>query len=53
MLCQYYKVDTNSLYGWIYGVNTEIRNKSGKVTQIRQYASDYYGNKNIQKKILV
>lgn len=50
-LSKYYKVETSQLYGWIYGINTEIRNKQGEVTQIRQYSSDYYGRKNLSKRI--
>lgn len=50
-LSKYYKVETSQLYGWIYGVNTEIRNKQGEVTQIRQYSSDYYGRKSLSKRI--
>lgn len=52
MLCKYYKIETQSLHGWIYGVNKEIKNKDGKVTQVRQYASDFDGNKKIVKKLL-
>lgn len=50
-LSKYYKVETSQLYGWIYGVNTEIRNRQGEVTQIRQYSSDYYGRKSLSKRI--
>lgn len=32
-------------YKWIYGKNTEIKNKDGKTVQIRQYACDYRTNK--------
>lgn len=32
-------------YKWIYGKNVEIKNKNGKVVQIRQYACDYRTNK--------
>lgn len=46
------KIEYNNLYGWIYGVNTEIRNKKGETTQIRQYSSDFYGNKKLAKQIL-
>ena len=49
-LCKYFKVETKSLSGWVYGVNTEIRNKKGETTQIRQYSADFYGNKSIVKK---
>jgi len=50
-LSKYYKIETSQLYGWIYGVNTEIRNRQGEVTQIRQYSSDYYGRKSLSKRI--
>lgn len=49
-LCKYFKVETNSLCGWVYGINTEIKNKKGETTQTRQYSSDFYGNKKIVKK---
>lgn len=52
-LCRYFKVDANSLCGWVYGVNTEIKNKKGDTTQIRQYSSDFYGKKKIVKKQIV
>lgn len=51
MLCKYYKIETQSLQGWLYGVNKEIKNKDGITTQIRQYASDFRGNKKLIKKI--
>lgn len=44
-------LDKNNLYGWIYGKNVEIRNKKKEVTQIRQYSSDFHGNKTLSKKI--
>jgi hypothetical protein len=50
-LKKHYKIETSRLYGWIYGVNTEIKNKRGEVTQIRQYSSDYYGQKSLTKTI--
>lgn len=49
-LCKYFKVETKSLSGWVYGVNTEIKNKNGVTTQTRQYSSDFYGNKYLVKK---
>lgn len=52
MLCKYYKIETNSLNGWVYGINTELKNKKGKTTQIRQYSADFRGNKKIIKKII-
>ena len=45
-------VETDKLYGWIYGINSEVRNKDGNVVQIRQYASDFKGNKALVKKVL-
>lgn len=47
------EIKLNSLSGWIYGVNTQIKNKKGEVTQIRQYASDFNGCKTIVKKYKV
>ena len=44
-------IKTNSLYGWVYGVNIEIKNKKGDVTQIRQYAKNFEGNKQLVKKL--
>lgn len=32
-------------FKWIYGKNIEIKNRSGKTVQIRQYACDYRSNK--------
>ena len=46
-------IQANRLYGWIYGVNKEIKNKQGKTTQIRQYSSDMSGNKKLVKQIYV
>ena len=38
-------------YGWRYGINRSSENsKTGEVT-IRQYACDFYGNKELVKKI--
>ena len=39
-------------YGWIYGVNVQIRNKKGVVSQLRQYSSDFHGNRTLVKKIM-
>lgn len=38
--------------GWTYGINKEIKNKSGSVTQIRQYASNFDGKKKLVKRII-
>ena len=52
LLCRYFDVKDDS-FGWIYGVNKEIKNKNGKITQIRQYASDFNGNKTLIKKVKI
>ena len=44
-------IEHDNLYGWIYGVNKEIRNKRNDVTQVRQYSSDFQGNKVLTKRI--
>lgn len=46
-------VKADNLYGWIYGVNKEIRNKKKEITQVRQYSSDFNGNKTLSKKIVL
>lgn len=46
-----YPKNSTCLKGWIYGINSQIRNKKGEITQIRQYASDFNQNKKIVKKI--
>jgi len=38
-------------YGWVYGVNKEIHKKNPDNTKIRQYSSDFYGNKSLVKEI--
>lgn len=45
-------IATDNLYGWIYGVNVQIRNRKGVVSQLRQYSSDFHGNRTLVKKIL-
>lgn len=45
--------DINFLKGWIYGSNKEIRTKNGKISQIRQYATDFSNKKQLVKKIMV
>ena len=42
-------VNVRSLNGWVYGKNIEIKNKKGEVVQIRQYASDFDGNRALVK----
>lgn len=46
----YPKVVQDNLFGWIYGVNIQIKNKKGEIVQTRQYSSDFYGNKRILNK---
>jgi len=38
-------VKSTFLYDWIYGQNVEIKNKHGKVIQIRQYSSNFKGQR--------
>ena len=43
----------NNCSGWRYGINKEIRSKTGKVLKIRQYGVDYKTNKTeLEKEIL-
>ena len=43
----------NNCSGWRYGINKEIRSKTGKVLKIRQYGADYKTNKTeLEKEIL-
>lgn len=44
-------IQTCNLYGWIYGINVEIKNKKSETTQIRQYAADSNGKRKLVKKI--
>ena len=46
-------IKTDSLFGWVYGVNKEIKNKQGKVTQVRQYACSLDNNKKVLIKQIV
>ena len=43
-------VESVFLYGWVYGVNVEIKNKKGDITQLRQYSADFSGNKSLTRK---
>lgn len=39
---------------WIYGTNTEIRNKKGEVIKIKQYSTDFKtGAKKLEKEIML
>lgn len=43
----------NTCSGWRYGINKEIRNKTGKVLKVRQYSADYKTNtKALEKEIV-
>ncbi|MCD7739900.1 MAG: hypothetical protein LUH11_00920 [Candidatus Gastranaerophilales bacterium] len=50
---QFPHIQSDVFKGWVYGHNVQIKNKKGKVTQIRQYASDFYGNKTKVKTIIL
>lgn len=50
-ICKYFKVPAVDITGWIYGHNVQIKNKKGEITQIRQYAADFNGKKNLVKTI--
>ena len=46
-------IKTNSLYGWIYGVNVQLKDKKGKVTKVRQYSKSLTGSdKTLVKEII-
>lgn len=45
-----FKNKYKSPYGFKYGINKEIK-RNGKVVGIKQYASDFWGNKILVKKI--
>lgn len=42
-----------STVGFKYGLNKERRNKKNKVSSIKQYSCDFFGNKHLVKKITV
>ena len=44
-------IQADKLYGWVYGINTQIKNKKGNVTQIRQYASNFQGERKLVKQM--
>lgn len=46
-------IKTDCLFGWVYGVNKEIKNKQGKVTQVRQYACSLNDNKKVLIKNII
>lgn len=47
------EIKTDNLFGWIYGLNIEIKNKKGEITQIRQYSSDFNNNKELIRQYYV
>ena len=49
----HYDVKPSTLFGWIYGVNREFRNKDGKVTKVKQYSCDFSGNKELTRFIKI
>ena len=43
---------SNKMAGWSYGINKEIKNKNGKVVQVRQYSKSLdTGDKRLERKI--
>lgn len=46
-------IDFRLLNGWIYGTNVQLKNRKGKVVQIRQYSTTFGGDKQLVKKIMV
>ena len=43
----------NNCGGWRYGINKEIRSKTGKILKIRQYSADFKtGTKKLEKEIV-
>lgn len=41
------EITSNKFFGFVYGINKEIKNKKGEIIKIRQYASDYNTNDRI------
>lgn len=50
-IAEYPHIETNGLYGWIYGQNVQIRNRKGQVIKIRQYAADFGGGRQKVKEL--
>lgn len=46
-------IKSSALFGFVYGTNTEIKNKKGEVTQIRQYSTDFKTAKKTLTKTLI
>ena len=52
-ILKYDKYDKSQFGAWVYGVNKEIKNKSGKTIKIRQYGADYKsGIRSLEKEIV-
>lgn len=45
------ELSNGGTYGLCYGINTEIRNKKGEVTQIRHYSCDFNNKRRLERKI--
>lgn len=37
-------VQTDALFGWVYGQNVQVKNKKGKVIKLRQYSHSLKGS---------
>lgn len=48
---EFFSTSKNAFLGWLFGINKEIKTKNGKITQIRQYSSDFNGKRELVKKI--
>ena len=46
-------IKSDCLQGWVYGVNTQIKDRKGKVIKVRQYASDFSGKRALRKELTV
>lgn len=46
------KVKSSDLFGFVYGVNKEIKNKKNEVTQVRQYRCDIKSNTKELSKVI-
>lgn len=53
LISETYETPKQALSGWIYGVNKEIKNKKGEVTQIRQYAASFFNSRELVKKVYI
>ena len=45
------KFKKKTTYGWLYGVNKEVKRKSG-ISEIRQYAKDFFAQSELIKKLI-